>query len=127
MKNIDLTPNTFLLYAAQHYNNPSCISIKEFDSDLKRFKYIKRLLKRYKKSGVLSERLILNHLILLHNVFSDALVPMLFLKFEEEFWSCIKTFLVYLNYLPENYQVNKEINETDIQLDSNIINKLRKI
>jgi hypothetical protein len=124
---IDLTQDTFLLYAAQHYNNPSCTSIKEFDGDLKRFKYIKRLLKRYKKSGTLSERLVLNHLILLHNVFGVALVPMLFLKFEMEFWPEIKTFLVYLNYLPERFQISKQINETDIELDVNVINKLRKI
>lgn len=124
---IELTQDTFLLYAAQHYNNPSCTSIKEFDGDLKRFKYIKRLLKRYKKSGTLSERLVLNHLILLHNVFGVALVPMLFLKFEMEFWPEIKTFLVYLNYLPERFQINKQVNETDIELDVNVINKLRKI
>lgn len=124
---IELTQDTFLLYAAQHYNNPSCISLREFESDLKRFKYIKRLLKRYKKSGVLSERLLLNHLILLHNVFSDALVPMLFLKFEEEFWPQIKTFLVFLNYLPEDFHITKNIKETEIPLDNNIITKLRKI
>lgn len=124
---IELTQDTFLLYAAQHYNNPSCISLREFESDLKRFKYIKRLLKRYKKSGILSERLLLNHLILLHNVFSDALVPMLFLKFEEEFWPQIKTFLVFLNYLPEDFHITKNIKETEIPLDDNIITKLRKI
>lgn len=124
---IELTQDTFLLYAAQHYNNTSCISLKEFESDLKRFKYIKRLLKRYKKNGVLSERLILNHLILLHNVFSDALIPMLFLKFEPEYWSEVKTFLVFLNYLPDQYQINKSVNETDVPLDGQIIQKLRKI
>lgn len=122
-----LTDDTFLLYAAQNYRNPSCVSMKEFESDLKRFKYIKRLLKRYKKSGVLSERLILNHLILLHNVFNEALVPMLFLKFETDFWKEIKTFLVFLNYLPERYQISNATNETDVHLDVNIINKLRKI
>jgi hypothetical protein len=124
---IILTEETFLLYAAQHYNNPSCRSLKEFESDLKRFKYIKRLLKRYKKTGLLSERLILNHLILLRNVFNDAVIPMLFLKFEEEYWSHIKTFLVFLNYLPESYQINKQVMSTDINLDVNIINKLRRI
>jgi len=124
---IELTQDTFLLYAAQHYNNPSCVSLREFESDLKRFKYIKRLLKRYKKSGMLSERLLLNHLILLHNVFSDALVPMLFLKFEEEFWPQIKTFLVFLNYLPEDFSIAKNVKETEIPLDDNIITRLRKI
>lgn len=124
---IELTQDTFLLYAAQHYKNPSCISLREFDGDLKRFKYIKRLLKRYKKTKVLSERLILNHFILLHNVFADALVPMLFLKFEEEYWPQIKTFLVFLNYLSDGYQITKDVNETDISIDINIVNQLRRI
>jgi len=124
---IELTQDTFLLYAAQNYNNTSCTSLKEFESDLKRFKYIKRLLKRYKKNQMLSERLILNHLILLHNVFADALIPMLFMKFEPEYWSEVKTFLVFLNYLPEHYQINKSVNETDVPLDGVIIQKLRKI
>lgn len=124
---IELTEETFLLYAAQNYNNPSCRSLKEFESDLKRFKYIKRLVKRYKKTGVLSERLILNHLILLHNVFNAATVPMLFLKFESEYWSSIKTFLVFLNYLPEPCKINNTVNSTDVSLDADIINTLRKI
>lgn len=127
MKIIEPTPENFLLYAAQNYNNPSCISLKEFESDLKRFKYIKRLLKRYKKTGLLSERLILNHLILLHNVFNEALLKMMFLKFEEEYWAQIKTFLVFLNYLPDNFQINKIVNESVIPLDSNIVDRLRKI
>jgi hypothetical protein len=124
---IELTQDTFLLYAAKHYNNPSCVSLKEFESDLKRFKYIKRLLKRYKKTGVLSERLILNHLILLRNVFYDCLIPMMFVKFEPEYWSEVKTFLVFLNYLPDNYQINNTINESEVPLDGQIIQKLRKI
>jgi len=124
---IELTQDTFLLYAAQNYNNTSCVSLREFESDLKRFKYIKRLLKRYKKTQMLSERLILNHLILLHNVFADALIPMVFLKFEPEYWSEMKTFLVFLNYLPEHYSITKSVNETDVPLDRYIINKLRKI
>lgn len=124
---IELTQDTFLLYAAQNYNNPSCASLREFDGDLKRFKYIKRLLKRYKKTKALSERLLLNHFILLHNVFADALVPMMFLKFEEEYWPEIKTFLVFLNYLPEGYQITKAVNESDISIDINIVNQLRRI
>lgn len=124
---IELTQDTFLLYAAQHYNNPSCISLREFDGDLKRFKYIKRLLKKYKKTGNVSERLVLNHFILLHNVFAEALIPMMFLKFEPEYWSEVKTFLVFLNYLPEHYQITKTVNEVDVPLDGKIINQLRKI
>lgn len=127
MKVSDLTAEKFILFAAKYYDNPSCSSMKEFENDLKRIKYIKRLLRRYKKTGFLSERLILNHIILLHNMFNDAIVPMLFVKFEEEYWSQLKTFLVFLNYLPESYQLTDTINEIDIPLDILVVNKLRKI
>lgn len=123
----ELNDDNFLLYAVKHYNNPSCTGLKEFQDDLKRFKYIKRLLRRYKKTEKISERLILNHIILLHNVFRDSLVPLLFFKLEDEHWPQIKTFLVFLNYLPDDYQITKNVNETEIPLDIHIINKLRKI
>lgn len=123
----ELNDDNFLMYAVKHYNNPSCTGIREFQDDLKRFKYIKRLLRRYKKTEKISERLILNHVILLHNVFSDSLVPLLFFKLESDHWSQIKTFLVFLNYLPDNYQITKTVNESDIPLDNHIIHKLRKI
>lgn len=124
---INLTEDNFLLYAVKHYKNPSCGSMKEFRDDLKRFKYIKRLLRKYEKSGTISDRLILNHLILLHNVFGEAIVPLLFFKIEQQHWSALKTFLVYLDYLQDKYQVTIDINETEIPLDSTIINILRKI
>ena len=127
MNSIDLTPDNFLMYAIKHYTNPSCLGRKEFEDDLKRFKYIKRLLKRYKKTTVISERLLLNHIILLHNVFGEALVPMLFYKIECDHWSQVKTFLVYLNYLPDNYAIGNKVVETDISLDLSIVNKLRRI
>ncbi len=127
MKFIELNSENFLLYAAKNYNNPSCVGIKEFHDDLKRIKYIKRLFKRYKKTKLISERLVLNHIILLHNVFNEAVVPILFYKIEQEHWSQLKTFLVYLDYLPEKIQITKETNETDISLDYQIINKLRRI
>lgn len=118
---------SFVSFAMHHYTNSSCVSMKEFENDLKRFKYIKRLLKRYVKTGELSERLILNHVILLHNVFGDAIVPMLFVKFEEAYWSHLKTFLFFLNYLPVGCQLTDSINERDITIDERVINKLRKI
>lgn len=103
------------------------MGMKEFENDLKRFKYIKRLLKRYTKTRVISERLLLNHLILLHNVFGDAILPMLFYKIEEQYWSQLKTFLVFLSYLPDNYRVSETINESDIALDAAIVAQLRKL
>jgi hypothetical protein len=122
----ELSNDNFLLYAAKHYDNPSCLTLKEFHDDLKRVKYIKRLFKRYKKTGVISERLILNHIILMHNVFGEAIVPILFFKIEKEFWPQLKTFLVYLNYLKEHEIIDK-IPEEAIPLDTSIINKLRSI
>lgn len=125
--NVEITPENFLLYAAKHYDNPSCSSMKEFQDDLKRFKYIKRLLKRYKKTHIVSERLVLNHIILLHNVFKDAVVPMLFFKLEKEYWAELKTFLVYLKYVPNTYKINNTVDISNIPLDQTIVNTLRKI
>jgi len=88
---------------------------------------VKRLFRKYKKTRQLSEKLILNHIILLHNVFGEQLVPLIFYKIEEEHWPQVKTFLVFLNYLPDNYVINKYINETDVPLDEYIVQKLRKI
>jgi hypothetical protein len=122
-----LTDENFLLYAIKHYNNSSCTGMKEFQDDIKKFKYIKRLLRKYKKTGNISEKLLLNHIILLYNVFGSFVVPSLFFKIEQEHWPQIKTFLVYLNYLPEEYIINKQQNQTEIPLDSFLINKLRKI
>ena len=101
-----LTSKNFKLYAAQHYNNPECLDVEEFQQDLNRFKYIKRLLKRYELTGDLQERLILNHLIVLFNVF--GIKPgnrMIWYKVNEEHWHYIKPFLVYLHYLSEDAKV----------------------
>lgn len=124
---MNLTDDNFLLFAVKHYNNPSCSGIKEFQDDLKRFKYIKRLFRKYKKINQISEKLILNHIILLHNVFGEHLIPLIFYKIEEEHWPQLKTFLVFLNYLPDNFEINKYVNETDVPLDETIVHKLRKI
>jgi hypothetical protein len=123
----ELSNENFLLFAAKNYDNPSCLTLKEFHDDLKRIKYIKRLFKRYKKNGIISERLILNHIILMHNVFGDATVQLLFFKIEQEFWPQLKTFLIFLNYLKEHDKIANRIPEEVISLDENIINKLRNI
>ena len=96
--------------------------MEDFENDLKRIRYIKRLLKRYKSSGELKTHLILNHLIVLFNVFNDAAVPLLFYNLEEELWSPIKSFLVFLNRIPEypRTQIHdiEEDNECLIQLQA---------
>lgn len=110
----------------RNYDNPQCHSIEEFDEDLKRFLYLKKLLSRYKKNGDLKERLILNHLVVLYNVFGDATLNMLFYKVDEECWDSLITFLVYLERMPEEIP-NYSIILSDIALDETIISCLRKI
>jgi|TARA_B100000085_G_scaffold267971_1_gene277995 hypothetical protein len=96
-----LNDENFLLFASQHYQNPQGITYDDFLEDLKRFKYIKRLLKRYTKTGELKTHLILNHIIVLYNVFGDASTPMLFHKIDQQYWNILKSFLKYLSRLPE--------------------------
>ena len=101
MKFDDLNEKNFLLYAMKEYNNPQCVDVDEFNDDLKKIKYIKRLLNQYISEGILKERLLLNHIIVFFNVFSTkAATRILFYKMEEEFWPMLKTFLFYLNYMP---------------------------
>jgi len=116
-----LNEDVFTLFAARHYYNPLCIDADEFHEDLKRFKYVKRLLNRYLDNGKLSERLILNHLVIIFNVFGhDAGLKMLEYKLDEKHWSVVKPFLHYLKV-----QLNaKYIN---IISDQNVIDHLRKI
>lgn len=97
----ELNKDNYLLFAIKFYNNPQALTKDDFDDDLKRFKYVKRLLKRYKNTGVLKTHLILNHLIVLFNVFDDAAIPLLFYSLDETLWPCIKSFLMFLNRLPE--------------------------
>ena len=127
--NTELTNENFLLYAIKHYDNPSCSGIKEFDDDLKRLRYIKRLIGRYKITGDIKERLIINHLVVLYNVFGvNAASNMLFFKIQEKFWPQLKPFLVFLNFMPENiYTKNGIIKGNDIPLDDTIVDLLRKI
>ena len=116
-----LTNRNFELFASQHYNNPECCDVEEFKEDLTRFKYLKRLLRRYEQYDDLQERLILNHIIVLYNVFGiEAANRMMWFKVEPEHYSMLKTFLIFLNYLPEDAKV-------EIPLDQVIIDKLRKL
>ena len=130
MKFDDLNEKNFLLYAMKEYNNPQCVDIDEFNDDLKKIKYIKRLLNQYISEGILKERLLLNHIIVFFNVFSTkAATRILFYKMEEEFWPMLKTFLFYLNYMPEDRieSINgREIIVTDISMDQGIIDSLRQ-
>ena len=122
--------SNFLLYAAKHYDNPQCFDTIEFYDDLKRFKYLKRLFGKYEETGELRERLILNHLIILYNVFGNEATRMLFYKLDG-YYSYLKPFIVLLGYMPEKITgigiENKTIHSSDITMDSNIVKTLRNI
>ena len=117
----ELNRENFELYAAKYYDNPSCIETDDFYEDLARFKYIIRLLRKYRDAGVLQERLILNHVICIYNVFeTSAANKMMFYRIEPNLWPQIKTFLLYLNYIPETqYQ--------DIGIDLKITKRLQDL
>jgi|TARA_R110002153_G_scaffold261653_1_gene422159 hypothetical protein len=116
-----LNRRNFELFASQNYNNPECLDIEEFKEDLSRFKYLKRLLRRYELTEDLQIRLILNHIIVLYNVFGiEAANRMIWYKIEPEHWTYIKPFLVFLNYLPIDEKV-------EIPLDPLIVDTLRKL
>ena len=97
----ELNESNYMLFAIKFYDNPQSVTKDDFESDLKRIRYVKRLLKRYKNTGELKVHLILNHLIILFNVFNEAAVPLLFYNLEKELWPAIKSFLIFLNRLPE--------------------------
>jgi len=125
----DLNDSNFLLYAAKVYDKPNVI-MSEFEEDLNRILYLKRLLTKYYSSGVLKDRLIMNHLVILYNVFGiEATTRMLFLKLEEKDLEVIKPFLIFLNYLPEKVLgINgKNIETADIKLDQEVVKILRSM
>jgi hypothetical protein len=119
----ELNEDNFLLFAIKHYENPQAVTKEDFEKDLNHFKYIKRLLKRYKKTDELKTHLILNHFIILYNIFGEATTPMLFFKIEKDLWSCIKSFIIFLNRLPEYPKSGVH----DIQVDLSCLEELYKI
>ena len=119
----ELTEDNFLLFAIKNYENPQAVTKEDFDKDLNHFKYIKRLLKRYKNTGVLKTHLLLNHFIVLYNIFGEAATPMLFFKIEEDLWSSMKSFIMFLGKLPEYPKTYMH----DIQVDINCLSQLYEI
>ena len=126
----DLNEKNFLLYAMKEYNNPQCTEVEEFNDDLKKIKYIKRLLNQYVSEGVLKERLLLNHIIVFYNVFPPAAATrILFFKIEEKFWPMLKPFLFYSKLMPEDRIesiMGREIKTNEILMDQGVIDSLRK-
>ena len=125
----NLSDDNFLIYAMKAYDKPNCI-MSEFEEDLSRIKYVKRLIKRYKTTGELKERLILNHIIILSNVFGvEPSVRMLFFKLDKEDYDVLKTFLLFLNFMPRHINGinNNHYNSADIGIDVYVGNKLREL
>jgi hypothetical protein len=125
----DLNENNFMMYAMKCYTSPNCV-MSEFEGDIKRTKYLKRLFRRYKTSKILKERLILNHIILLNNVFGPKVTArILFYRIDERDYDILKTFLLYLNIMPDAiWGINgKNIHTADIPVDMNIAEILRNI
>ena len=130
MKFDDLNEENFLMYSMREYSNIQCTDVEEFYDDLKKIKYIKRLFNIYKNNGQLKERLILNHLIIFYNVFSvEAGNSILFYKIEDTFWPMLKTFLIFLDRMPEKIESirGSTIRASDIKLDEGIVTRLRSI
>ena len=119
----ELNEENFLLFAIKNYENPQAVTKEDFDRDLNHFKYIKRLLKRYKNSGELKVPLLINHFIILYNIFGEAATPMLFFKIEKELWSTMKTFILFLNRIPEYPKCYIH----DIPVDIDCLGQLQKI
>ena len=108
-----ITPANWLMYAMHNYDNPQCEGEEEFNEDVKRFKYLKRLFRKWKTTGELKTRLIINHIVVLHNVFGvEACCTLLLFKIEREFWVILKTFLLYLNYIKDEEVKSVKINKT---------------
>ena len=123
MRFSELNEENYILFAIQHYDNPSAVTKDDFLEDLRRFKYIKRLINKYLKNGDIKLHLLLNHIIIVYNVFGEAAAPLLFYKMDREYWSIIKSIMIFLDRYPEK--------ETDtlrkIPIHEKIIQELKRI
>ena len=127
----ELTEENFVIYAMKHYDNPACKGMSEFEDDLKKFRYLKRLFRKYTAGKGLKERLIVNHLVVIYNLFGpEAATRMLFFKIEKRYWLQLKTFLVFLNIMPVGFEVRAQgsiLQGYEIPLDEKVSKALEKI
>ena len=119
----ELNDGNFKLFAIKNYENPQAVTESDFEKDLNHFKYIKRLLKRYRNTGELKTHLIINHFIVLYNIFGEATTPMLFYKIEKDLWPVMKTFVLFLNKLPDYPRCFIH----DVEVDIPCLEELQKI
>lgn len=129
--NFELTEENFAIYAMKFYDNPECRGMSDFEDDLKRFRYLKRLFRKYTAGKGLKERLIVNHLVVLYNLFGpEATTRMLFFKIEKKYWSQLKTFLVFLNIMPVGFEIKAQdvyVQGYEIPLDEKVTKALERI
>lgn len=121
-----ISESNFILIAMHHYDNSQCTSLAEFEEDLKRFAYLKKLFSRYKENGDLKERLIINHIIVLYNLFGIVATELLFFKIDKQYWDALVTFLVYLERMP-NEVPEFNIKLKNMVLDQKVIAALKEI
>jgi hypothetical protein len=119
----ELNEDNYILFAIKHYENPQAVTEDDFYDDLKRFKWIKRLLKKYKVNGEMNIHLLINHFLILYNIFGDAATPLLFFKVDSEYWSFIKTIIIYLGRFPEYPKTKLH----DIPVDIDCLSHLNKL
>lgn len=121
-----LNKDNFILYCMKHYDNPQCHTVSEFEEDLNKLVYLQRSLSKYRDTNEINERLVLNHIIVLFNLFNEASINILFYKIRPDYWDIIITFLIFLERMPEELP-QYGIITSDYQLDQFIITKLRDI
>lgn len=119
----ELNEDNFIIFAIKHYENPQAVTEEDFYDDMKRFKWIKRLLKKYKVNGEMNIHLLINHLLVLYNIFGDAATPLLFYKIDSEYWSFIKTLILYLGRFPDYPKTKLH----DIPIDIDCLSYLNKL
>lgn len=119
----ELNEDNYLFFAIKNYDNPHAVTKEDFYDDMRRFRYIKRLIKKYRKMGELQLHLLLNHIIIVYNLFGEAATPLLFFKMETEYWSVVKSIMIFLDRYPEN--PTESLN--NIPVDENILRQLREI
>lgn len=119
----ELNEDNFILFAIKHYENPQAVTEDDFYDDIKRFKWIKRLLKKYKLNGEMNIHLLINHFLILYNIFGDAATPLLFFKIDQEYWSFVKTLIVYLGRFPDYPKTKLH----DIPIDLECLSHLNRL
>jgi len=119
----ELNADNFLLFAIKHYENPQAVSVDDFEKDLNIFRYIKRLLRKYKNGSDLKVHLLINHFIILYNIFGDAATPMLFFKLDEDLWPSLKAFVLFLDRLPDYPRTSLH----ELEVDEYCLEELRGI